>query len=181
MTVKNIIEQLPDSINFSTAITSNLTCVDHTVSEFGFDKNFFDSKYINVVRDVIRADIKDVEIIVPNKVVQVTFADGKKEKAICQEPDVFELEEAIGLCIAKYLCGGSSRYYKNIRSGIKVYKNKIKKEEEENALKELIKRKREKRLEYKKRKEEKKKKESIDIQTEAYIKAVKKLKSEGLM
>ena len=44
--------------------------------------------------------IKDVNILVPDKVVEVTFLDGTKEKAVCQEPDVFSLETAIAICLS---------------------------------------------------------------------------------
>lgn len=54
--------------------------------------------------------IVDVNIIVPNKVVEVTFTDGSKQKSVCKEPDVFNLEQAISICITKQIMGGSSKY-----------------------------------------------------------------------
>lgn len=119
--------------------------------------------------------VTDVDIIVPNKVVQVTFADGGKEKAVCQYPDVFDLETAIGLCIAKHAIGGQSEYHKLVRDGVKTYKNKLKKEKEENELQERIARKRAKRIAYKKRKEERKREEAINIQKEAYVRAMQEI------
>ncbi len=125
-------------------------------------------KYVSIV-------VTDVNVIVPNKVVQVTFADGGKEKAVCQYPDVFDLETAIGLCIAKHAIGGQSEYHKLVRDGIKTYENKLKKEKEENELQERIARKRAKRIAYKKRKEERKREEAINIQKEAYVRAMQEI------
>lgn len=45
--------------------------------------------------------ITDINIIVPNKVVEVTFADGKKEKMVCHEEDTFNLRNCLFIAIAK--------------------------------------------------------------------------------
>lgn len=132
----------------------------------------------------ITVDISDVSIIVPNKVVEVTFKDGTKEKAVCKAPDVFSLETAISICVSKKIMGGSGAYNNAIRNGIKVYEDKLKKEEAEKLKQERIEKKRAKRLAYKKRRaarlaeeaEAKKaaeREEQIEIQKEAYIRAMK--------
>lgn len=48
--------------------------------------------------------IVNINIIVPNKVVEVTIFDGDTYtfKQICREPDIFELEYALALAWAKY-------------------------------------------------------------------------------
>ena len=56
----------------------------------------------------VKIKIKDVNIIVENKVVEVTFSDGDKQKSVCREPDVFSLEMAISICITKHVLGGSN-------------------------------------------------------------------------
>lgn len=128
--------------------------------------------------------IVDVNIIVPDKVVEVTFADGIKEKSVCRETDVFSLEFAISICISKKIMGGSSAYNNAVKRGIKVYEDKQKREAIEKAEQERIKKKRAKRLAYKERRtakraeEEKQRKirereEQIAIQTEAYLRAMK--------
>lgn len=123
--------------------------------------------------------ITDVKVLVPNKVVEVTFLDGKKEKAVCREPDVFSLETAISICISKRLMGGSGAYNKAIKRGIKVYEDKQKKEALEKAEQERIEKKRAKRKAYKKRcaekKEQAEKEKQIEIQKEAYIRAMKEI------
>ena len=70
--------------------------------------------------------IRDVKIVVPNKVVEVTFEDRTKEKAVCAEEDTFSLDTAITICIAKHLLGGSSAYNNAVRKANKILVNKEK-------------------------------------------------------
>lgn len=132
--------------------------------------------------------ITDVNIIVPNKVVEVTFEDGTKEKCVCREPDVFSLESAISICISKKIMGGSGAYNNAVKRGIKIYKDKLEKEALDKAEKERIEKKRAKRLAYKercamKREEAEKAKrdaeieEQIEIQKQAYIRAMEYMNS----
>lgn len=134
-----------------------------------------------------KVEIKDVSIIVPNKVVEVTFADGTKEKLVCREPDVFSLETGISVCISKKIMGGSSAYNNAIKHGVKVYKEKLKREAAVKAEQDLIEKKRAKRLAYKERRtakraeeermrREKEREEQIEIQKEAYLRAMKEIK-----
>lgn len=116
--------------------------------------------------------IVDVNVIVPNKVVEITFADGDKQKSVCSEPDVFSLEQAISICITKHLLGGTGKYNKAIKDGMKVYEDKLATEKFEKAEEERIAKKRAKREAYKKRKAEKRKEEQIEIQKEAYVRAM---------
>ena len=137
-------------------------------------------------------DIKIVDInpIVPNKVVEVTFADGTKEKSVCREPDTFSLESAISICISKKIMGGSSAYNNAVKRGMKVYEKKLEFEKHQKEEQERIEKKRAKRLAYKERKstkiaeEEKQRKarereEQIAIQTEAYLRAMDIMKNEN--
>lgn len=124
--------------------------------------------------------IKDVKILVENKVVEVTFEDETKEKAVCLEPDTFDLERAISICLAKKVMGGSSAYNNAVKKGLKVYDNKLNREIAEKTEKERIERKRAKLKAYKQRRKERKIAEEnerqIEIQKEAYIRAMKELK-----
>lgn len=140
----------------------------------------------NKLIDMENVRIKDINVIVPNKVVEVTFKDNTKEKAVCQSPDVFSLESAIAICISKKIMGGSGNYNNAIKKGMKLYNEKIKKEEAEKDERRRIEKRREKRLAYKKRRDERKKlaeqarleterEEKINIQKEAYIRAIREL------
>lgn len=135
-------------------------------------------------------EIKDVNIIVPDKVVEVTFADGTKEKSVCQKPDTFSLESAISICISKKIMGGSGAYNNAVKRGMKVYEEKLNKEAAEKAEQERIEKKRTKRLAYKERRAAKRaeeeakrkaqeKEEQIEIQKEAYLRAMDIIRSKG--
>ena len=124
-------------------------------------------------RNMMNAKNMDVRVVVENKVVEVTFIDGDKQKAICQEPDTFSLEMAISICITKHLLGGTKEYNKAIRNGLKCYENKLKKEDAEAKEKEKIEKRRAKLAAYKKRKAERRKEEQIETQKEAYLRAMR--------
>ena len=115
--------------------------------------------------------IKDMEILVPNKIVKVIFDDDSFEKAICLETDEFNLEDAITVCLAKKYCGGSSKYHNLIEKTIRRYNNKVKeiekKKEEEKQHKERIERKRLKKQKNKEKAMKKKIKMFVDTMTEA--------------
>lgn len=124
--------------------------------------------------------VEDVRVIVPNKVVEVIFADGTKEKSVCREPDVFSLESAISICISKKIMGGTGAYNNAVKRGLKVYDDKLKKAVADKAEKERIAKKRAKRHAYKERRaaerEQAEKERQIEIQKEAYIQAMEYMK-----
>jgi uncharacterized membrane protein YcgQ (UPF0703/DUF1980 family) len=142
-----------------------------------FDAKMFSSEANACIR---RMTISDVKIIVPNKVVELLFGDMRKQKAVCQEPDVFSLEQAIGICVAKQALGGSGEYNNAIRRGLKVYEDKLKSIAEAEAEKERIAKRRAKRAAYKERRAAKRevaeKELAIEIQKEAYIRAMEEMK-----
>lgn len=134
--------------------------------------------------------IVDVNIIVPDKVVEVTFADGTKEKSVCREPDVFSLESAISICISKKIMGGSAAYNNAVRRGMKVYEKRLEFEKYQKAEQERIEKKRAKRLACKKRRAVKRAEEEnqrkarereyqIEIQKEAYLRAMGIIRNEN--
>ena len=43
------------------------------------------------------------KIVVPNKVIIVTFTDGHNEKVVCDENDTFDLKRGLFIAIAKHL------------------------------------------------------------------------------
>lgn len=127
----------------------------------------------NVHFYIAKPEIVDVNIIVQNKVVEVTFADGTKEKAVCREPDTFSLESAISICISKKIMGGSSAYNNAVKRGMKVYEKKLEFEKHQKEEQERIEKKRAKRLAYKELRATKRREEQIAIQAEAYLRAMK--------
>lgn len=161
-----------------------VTCTPDSMNEkekkimptnFNYYENLLRGTYkVHIDKNRIKfPEIKDVNIIVSNKVVEVTFADGTKEKSVCREPDTFSLESAISICISKKIMGGSSAYNNAIKRGMKVYEKKLEFEKHQKEEQERIEKKRAKRLAYKERRTAKKREEQIAIQTEAYLRAMK--------
>ena len=128
--------------------------------------------------------ITDVEILgEESNVVEVTFQDGKKEKAVCYPGDTFDLETGISICVGKYLAGGSSTYYSIIKRGFKLYSDKVLALQQlaDNQAKEEAKRKRkfEKNKIRKQKKAERERQNRIQEQAEAYVLAQKMLLEEN--
>lgn len=117
------------------------------------------------------AIITDVKILSPDKVVQVIFADGTSEKAVCSENDTFNLEIGITICIAKKFLGGTKEYNKTIRNVLKTMERNEKDRKDRDE--------RSKRIALKRQKEaEKRRERKIKIQEEAYYRAMKRIESE---
>ena len=114
--------------------------------------------------------------------VKVYFADGTEEKAICEEGDRpgFNLDFGITICLCKKLLGGSRNYNQKM--------HKIHKDMEARAYAEALKRaqeKEEKEAKQKARQEEARKRREarereIEIQKEAYLRAMREFQSEKL-
>lgn len=143
--------------------------------------------------------IKDIDIIVPNKVTEVTFVDGTKEKMILHKDDVFNLRNCLFIAIAKHLYKKDytpegieyiafrlthlKKYVKIVDSALKAFERKQKDIEklEENRKAELesVKRQRARRQAYKARRDAKReqteKEKQIEIQKEAYVRAMKEM------
>lgn len=150
---------------------------------------------------VNKEEITDIDIIVPNKVVEVTFADGLKEKMVCHEDDTFNLRNCLFIAIAKHIYKKNytfegiewkafelthlKKYVKIVDSALKAFDKKQKEiaklEENRKAELESIERKRAKRQAYKERRvakrEQAEKEKQIEIQKEAYIQAMEYMKS----
>lgn len=86
--------------------------------------------------------------------------------------------------LLKKIMGGTKAYNKAIKEGLKVYVSRLKREENDRVEQERITRKRTKRNTYKERREakrleeevkrkQKEREEQIEIQAEAYIRAMK--------
>ena len=131
--------------------------------------------------------ILDVQII-NDCVVKVTFTDGTAEKAVLDPQDNFSLDLGIAICVAKKLisdkCGGfedcgSSIFNKIIKDGLKVKQRNddMEREYEENQEARRIKHEKlaTKRARKRAKREDAERERQIEIQTEAYYRAMKKL------
>ena len=152
----------------------------------------------------LKETIADVEIIVPDKVVEVTFDDGLKEKMILHKEDTFNLRNCLFIAIAKHLYKKEftleglewkafelthlKKYVKIVDTALKNYERKQKEiamlEEKRKADQERLERKRAKRQAYKERRAAKReqieKEKQIEIQKEAYIRAMECVKDKAV-
>jgi hypothetical protein len=132
--------------------------------------------YTKYFKNIINIDIKDV--IVNNKVVKVIFIDGTSETATCAPEDDFDLEIGITICIMKHIYCGSGAYNKAIRKAADIYYAKEEKKKAEIAKKKEEKEARKRKLEKHKKRLAKKREKQIEIQKEAYVRAMRELAKE---
>ena len=115
--------------------------------------------------------IKDINVIVPGKVMVVTFEDDRQEKLICQDEDHFSIRRGCFIAIAKHLFKDTYTpegieakatemsyqiyYVKMVNKILKNYSKKCEEKAKEKRLetekKEIAERKKEKREAYKER------------------------------
>lgn len=161
-------------IDFNEINGGNFVNLDYSLSNsLTMDKDIaFAVDYLSTITP--SPQIKNIKIIVPNKVVEIEFEDGLKEKMVCAVDDTFNLEKCCYIAIAKHLykhkctqkgieyMAEQLQYYKLyekiVAKAIKKYykeeteKNKMIAEEEERKL--ALARKREKRRKQKERRRE---------------------------
>lgn len=145
-----------------------------------------------------------IEEVVPGRVVKVTY-HRKEYKMKCDSRDTFSMEKALYLTLAKYYYGDTytSEGIEQVANELKYKKDYVKKVEQamklfaameelekENAEYEALlearrqkrwerkQRQMDRRAEKKKAQEEKEREEKIQIQTEAYLRAMKAAKEE---
>lgn len=139
----------------------------------------------------IMPNITDVKVISKDnrpQVIIVTFADNTKEKAVLDENDTYSLEQGISICITKKLLGkntsyGSSLYNKVIKHAINVMVANEKAAKDvkvaEDKAKEKAAKLNEKERKRKAKRAASKREYEIEVQKEAYIRAMKQLQEEN--
>lgn len=137
-----------------------------------------------VVRRRIMPSIASVSVI-KDVVVIVEFFDGTSEKSTLSASDTFSLEQGISICVTKkllsMLCNGhgSSIYNKIIKRGVKVFNEMQKIESERVVAEENAKKKKIKEAERRKAKKQKRdydeRERLIEIQKEAYLRAMEEI------
>lgn len=137
---------------------------------------------------MIMPDIMDIEVKQNDenskKVVIVYFMDETSEKAVLSGDDTFSLEQGISICITKKLLGRDTPYGSSIYNKLIKYAVKTMKENEQAAIefanylaaKEEKRRKMVAKKKARKEKREKKRiEQQIEIQKEAYLRAMREL------
>ena len=121
---------------------------------------------------VMPYDIVDYKVI-DNTVVIFTFGDGTTEKTVCDhEFDEFELWRAVELAVCKKKFGGTKAYHKAVNNAIKQIENIDAKKKAEAEEKERIANRKAKYAERQAKRKAKRRQEQIDIQSEAFLKAM---------
>jgi hypothetical protein len=138
----------------------------------GLDNN--ETKKIEPIKEV---NITNIEMY-NDRVVKVTFDDGSFTKSVCQENDIFDLDVGITVCLMKKMLdsgkGDGTRIYNDIiRNAHKLIEDKENEKIEKQLEKENQKKKARKAQMKKQAKKLKAKEEAIDIQKQAYIRALK--------
>lgn len=154
-------------------LDSRVSCLENEMSEFKLKEK------------KLKTGIKKYEILCPEKVIRVTFIDGKQEKLVCDKEDKFDLRTGLFIAIAKHMykekytlegieeMARELSYTKECVSMVdKVIKEHEKYEKTEKER--IVKAKEEKRLAHKKRMERDRKirEHKIEIQKEAYLRAM---------
>lgn len=122
--IKNILDESEDK-NMTTNTITNAASVSLTNTTSDLLKTYvtdnpycdFDRKITNTThtntnyhmnRNTVSSlingyDITNINVIKENKVVEIAFRDGKKEKMVCHEEDTFDLRKCCFIAIAKHL------------------------------------------------------------------------------
>lgn len=168
-----------EEMSYALTVTGSRMIKEDGEVKFAYDT----SGQFSVVTNAVIPEIEDVQSI-NDKVVIVKFADGTSEKAVLSENDTFSLEQGVSICITKKIlnkvlkgASGTSAYNKLVDYGLKVYDKKQKeikeaiaaKKAEKDAEQRKIDRIRKKRAKHKAKLRE----EQIEIQAEAYRRAMK--------
>lgn len=155
---------------------------EESIMSNSYNINDFDYLWREVEK-AKRKYIQDINVIVPNKVVEITFKDNEKEKMVCHEDDTFDLRRCCFIAIAKHLYKKEYTYegieymaeqlmyqkefVKIVEKALKEYKKKLadkeKAEKEEAERKEILKRQAEKKRRYKARRAQRHKAEMVDL------------------
>ena len=144
----------------------------------------------------IKENILDINVIVPDKVVEIEFCDGK-EKMVCHKDDTFDLRKCCFIAIAKHLYKKEytqegieymatqltyqKKYVKIVDKALKDYtrkeeekKKKIREEERDRIVRE---RQSLKRWRQKQRRKERYRKEVVDLISDSINEAKRKRKA----
>lgn len=148
------------------AYTSIIDTISATATTNGQEKMSPKNKKDNF--DFTIVDYK----IINNTVVIVTFSDGTTEKAVCDENDTFDFEKAIEICICKKKFGGSKEYNNAIKKALKQVRSIDDKKKKEAEEQERIAHRKARYAERQAKRKAKRRQEQVNIQSEAFFKAM---------
>lgn len=102
--------------------------------------------------------------------------------AVCDANDQFSLEQGVCICVGKLMTGNASLFNKIVNGLVKKYNKGIDEQKKEDEKAAVIERRKNKAIEKKrrrmKRREEEERERQIEIQKEAYKRAIRELEAE---
>ena len=110
--------------------------------------------------------------VINNKVVEVEFEDGDKQKSVCMDGDTFDEERGLEVCIMKHILG-KSKYHKVLKEANKQIVALDEKVKADKAEAEKLEKKKAKAAKAKAKRKAKKRAENIADMTEAFSAALK--------
>lgn len=149
--------------NEVTFTMSNYTINYEKLKNFSKEYTAFMDKYLNSIRDYK---------IINDTVVIFKFGDGTEIKTVCNPNDKFDLHEAAKIAICKKKFGGTKEYNNALRNAIRQVDDVTKKKANEIAEEKRIAKRKAKYVERQAKRKEKKRQAQIDIQKEAFLKAM---------
>ena len=122
--------------------------------------------------------IIEIKEIVPDKVYEYKFGNGDIQKAVCSDSDQFSMEDSITIAYAKHFMGGSGRYNRAVDKAMKLFANQKAAEEKAKKEAEAAKIRQEKKAKKRAERAARKREAEIELQAEAYRRALKSMKEE---
>lgn len=144
-----------------------------TLSDLAID--FSNNITMKTYRYFTPSCIKDVQFYPP--ATKMFFTDGTVITSVAQDGDEYNKEDGMIMCILEYIFGDkkyNNMFRKWIKKDEKRQAEKLEKEEKAKEEKEIKKRQAEKEARRKAARAEKAKQREIEIQTEAYLRAMRK-------
>lgn len=175
-------------------------CANNTMLNDGVDYHFYQNykacENIDQVAQDTLCMISDIDVIVPKKVVEISFINGTKEKMVCHEKDTFDLRKCCFIAIAKHLYKQEytqegieymatqltyqKKYVKIVDTALKAYAKKEKDKEavekERIEREKITARQRERRRKQKERRIQRYREDMIDLLADSINEAKKRRK-----
>ena len=125
--------------------------------------------------------IKDFEISKSKNGITVNFTDGTYKKSYAVAPDEFDIKKALYICLAKkysheYKCDDIeelAKFFAMTKKYIREVKRVLAEYEKKEEVKKIIANRKAKKIRYKANKKAREREEMIEIQKEAYLRAMR--------
>ena len=170
-TYTDTIRPVPPSATYADTINRILSDL-HKNMKFSFECEPINEKLLKTNKTFSADKIKNVEFYPP--AVKMTFTDGTVTTAVAQEGDEYDPKTGMMVCIMKYVWQ-SVNYNTALDKWIKKDRERDEKQEALQKAREEEKARKQKEQEKVAQRKAKKREEAIEIQKEAYLRAMKEI------